>query len=162
MAYNSYYPVTYQPNFYAGGNPYYAQSYQQTQAQNGQQIQQTGFVSVQSEAEARSYPVALGNSITFKDENAPYCYVKTMGFSQLDRPTFEKYRLVKEDSALAEQNGAETALAKDDKDIGYALKTDLSAIWGEIDTLKEKIADMSEKKVVKAKKHIERDDDDVE
>lgn len=158
MAYNSYYPVTYQPNFYAGGNPYYAQNYQQNQ--NSQQIQQTGFVSVQSEAEARSYPVALGNSITFNDENAPYCYVKTMGFSQLDRPTFEKYRLVKEDSALTAQNGSETADAKDDKDTGYALKTDLSAIWGEIDTLKEKIADMGEKKIVKVRKRIESDDDD--
>ena len=48
--------------------------------------------------EARSYPVAYGNSVTFKDETAPYIYVKTMGFSQLDTPVFDKYRLVKEQS----------------------------------------------------------------
>lgn len=85
MAY-SYYP--YQPN-------YFAPQYQQPQ--QTQQTAQSGFVRVQSENEARMYPVAPGNSITFIDENGPYCYVKTMDISQLDRPKFEKYRLVKED-----------------------------------------------------------------
>jgi hypothetical protein len=61
------------------------------------QIQNGGFVSVRSIAEAQNYPVAPGNSVTFKDENAPYVYTKTMGFSQLDRPTFEVFRLVKEE-----------------------------------------------------------------
>lgn len=83
MAY-SYYP--YQPN-------YFAPQYQQPQ----QQTNQNGFVRVQSENEARMYPVAPGNSVTFIDETGPYCYVKTMDISQLDRPKFEKYRLVKED-----------------------------------------------------------------
>ena len=49
---------------------------------------QSGFVSVQSEQEARMYPVALDNSITFMDECAPYMYVKTMGRSRFDPPTF--------------------------------------------------------------------------
>lgn len=82
--------------------PQYQQQYipqpQQTipaQVQNPP-IQNGGFISVRNEAEARNYPIAPGNSITFKDENAPYVYVKTMGFSQLDRPNFEKFRLVKE------------------------------------------------------------------
>lgn len=84
MAY-SYYP--YQPNYFAA--PY--------QQQQPQQTNQSGFVRVQNENEARMYPVAPGNSITFIDENGPYCYVKTMDISQLDRPKFEKYRLVKEE-----------------------------------------------------------------
>jgi hypothetical protein len=62
-----------------------------------QQTQQTGLISVRSELEARNYPIAPGNSVTFKDETAPYVYTKTMGFSQLDMPVFEKYRLVKEE-----------------------------------------------------------------
>lgn len=70
---------------------------QQMQQQNAPQIQNGGFVSVRNEDEARGYPVAIGNSVTFKDETAPYVYTKTMGFSQLDRPIFEKYRLVKEE-----------------------------------------------------------------
>lgn len=87
------------------GNNYYRQpqymgyqpQQQQPQPQPTLQIQNGGFVPVQNEMEARNYLVAYGNSITFKDENAPYVYVKTMGFSQLDRPIFEKYRLVKEE-----------------------------------------------------------------
>ena len=90
MAYNSYFPVTYQPNYYGQPNPYYQQMQQNAmmqqnqQMQNAQQqsqqmqqpaIQQSGFVLVPSEQEARNYPVAPGNSITFKDENAPYCYL---------------------------------------------------------------------------------------
>ena len=63
------------------------------------QSQPNGFVSVRSEAEARAYPVAYGNSVTMKDETAPYIYTKSMGFSQLDRPIFDKYKLVKEEVA---------------------------------------------------------------
>ena len=77
---------------------YYPQ-YQQVypQAQPVQQIQNGGLVSVRNEMEARNYPIAPGNSVTFKDETAPYVYTKTMGFSQLDRPIFDKYRLIKEE-----------------------------------------------------------------
>lgn len=57
------------------------------------QIYQSGFISVMNEQEARNYPLAPGNSITFKDESGPYVYVKTMGFSQFDSPTFKKYKL---------------------------------------------------------------------
>lgn len=60
------------------------------------------FIRVKSEAEAWNYPVSPGNSLTFKDDNAPYIYIKTMGFSQLDRPIFEKWRLTKEDAPINE------------------------------------------------------------
>jgi hypothetical protein len=88
MAYNNYFPPAYQPNYYGNPNPYYQQmqqqammqqqAQQQAQQQQSQQmqqptIQQSGFVLVQSEQEARAYPVAPGNSITFKDETAPFC-----------------------------------------------------------------------------------------
>lgn len=79
---------------------YFQQYYPQNQM--AQQMQ-TSFVNVRSEAEARNYPVAYGNSITFKDETQPYVYTKTMGFSQLDRPVFEKYRLVKEEAQESPQ-----------------------------------------------------------
>ena len=76
--------------------PYY---FPQNQLQNQipNQIQNGGLVSVRNITEARNYPVAAGNSVTFKDENAPYVYTKTMGFSPLDRPIFEVFLLVKED-----------------------------------------------------------------
>ena len=129
MAYGNYFPVTYQPNYYGQPNPYYQQMQNQAMMQQNQQmqptqmsganqqmqqptIQQSGLVLIPSEQDARNYPVAPGNSITFKDENAPYCYVKTMGFNQLDRPTFERYRLVKEDSPVTAHNSPQIAQRK--------------------------------------------------
>lgn len=176
MAYGNYFPVTYQPNYYGQPNPYYQQMQnqammQQAQAQQTQQqsqqmqqpaIQQSGFVLVPSEQEARNYPVAPGNSVTFKDENAPYCYVKTMGFNQLDRPTFERYRLVKEDSVVTAQNAPTSAdSAEGSKDTAYALKSDLGAIWNEIDAIKGKLKAQEEEKPAKKKLiEVEAEEDD--
>ena len=143
MPYNtSYFPVNYQPIY-----PQYQPQVQQQQVQP--QVQQNGFVRVQSENEARMYPVAPGNSITFIDENAPYCYTKTMDFSQLDRPKFEKYRLVKEEDAIT---GAQTApVGKVGTDIEYALKSDVDALRSDLDAIKAKMTQ---------KKSKRRDDED--
>ena len=62
-----------------------------------QQIQNGGFISVRSAQDAMNYPVAPGNSVTFKDESGPYVYVKTMGFNQMEAPSFKRYRLGEED-----------------------------------------------------------------
>lgn len=120
-----YYPQYYQPNYQIPQNiqPSAPPQIQQPQIQNG------GFVSVRSENEARNYPVAIGNSVTFKDETEPYVYTKTMGFSQLDRPIFEKYKLVKED---AEEEIPE----KKEKEID-SIKSDILKLWGEVNELKE-------------------------
>ena len=177
MAYPYYQQMNYQPNYYNQPNPYYQQmqnqmiqqqaqqAQQQAQSQQMQQptIQQSGFVLVPSEQEARNYPVAPGNSITFKDENAPYCYVKTMSFNQLDRPTFERYRLVKEDSPSEARESPsaheQTAAAKNTT---YATKDDLGAIWDELDALKEKLKEQIEKKPIKARKVTEQEAADDE
>lgn len=100
------------------------------------QIQNGGFVSVRSEMEARNYPVAYGNSITFKDETAPYVYTKTMGFSQLDRPVFEKFKLVREDAQepISEQKTAEV-----DNSAINGLKDEIGQIWKEIEALKKEV-----------------------
>lgn len=170
MAYN-YFPATYQPNFYSN-NPYWQNQQMQMQMPTqqpaqmpgaGQQaqaqqpaIQQSGFVLVQSEQEARAYPVAPGNSITFKDESGPFCYVKTMSFNQLDRPVFERYRLVKED-APSETREAPTMHEQlaPTKNTTYATKDDLAELWDELDALKEKLKAQAEKKTVKARKVTE-------
>ena len=170
MAYG-YFPATYQPNYYGNPNPYYQQMQnqmmqqnqqmqqsQQAQSQQMQQptIQQSGFVLVQSEQEARAYPVAPGNSITFKDESGPFCYVKTMSFNQLDRPTFERYRLVKEDAPSDVRESPTThEQPAPTKNANYATKDDLVKIWDELDALKEKLKAQTEKKTVKARKATE-------
>lgn len=82
--------------------PYYGQNYMgayqnlQGGYQTPQNSYQTSFVHVQSENEARAYPVAPNNSVTFIDENKPYLYTKTADASQLGGSRFEKYRLEKE------------------------------------------------------------------
>lgn len=115
-------------------NPYYYQNIPQYQPQQQmaqqpmQQIQNGGFVSVRNEIEAMNYPVAHGMSVTFKDETAPYIYTKTMGFSQMDRPTFEKYKLVKE---------AVDDPQEEPRNVLEDVKSEISALWGEINALKE-------------------------
>lgn len=111
MAYNNYYPQYYQPQY--------------PQPQTNNQIQNGGFVSVRSEEEARNYPVAIGNSVTFHDETSARVYTKTMGCSQFDRPVFKKYKLVEED--VEEEQGELDSV-----------KTDIKKIWSEINALKRK------------------------
>ena len=120
-------------NFYNPYQQYYSQtpiqpSLQQTQSALPQTVLNSGFVSVRSEMEARNYPVAPGNSITFKDETAPYVYTKTMGFSQLDRPNFEKYKLVKEDITEEE--------VKENPNLIDELKNRMNELNDEIDELR--------------------------
>ena len=130
MAYNNYfggYPASYQQ--------YQAPNYQIATQPQPMQIQNGGFVSVRSVQEAFNYPVALGNSVTFKDETAPYIYVKTRGFSQLEEPVFEQFQLVKVDNT---QKAAEQTQSTNTE---YALKSDLSALQDEIDLLKRKVSE---------------------
>ena len=138
-AYNPY--QQYQPNFQQQMQN--QSNYQQSQQPIQQQIQNGGFVSVHNENEARNYPIAPGNSVTFKDENAPYVYTKTQGFSQLDRPVFEKYRLVKEEEyqpqQVAQNAPASAEKAEQASNIDYALKSDLKALWDEIEALKKQM-----------------------
>jgi hypothetical protein len=108
------------------------------QLQSGQ-TQNSGFVSVRSETEARNYPVAYGNSVTFKDETAPYVYTKTMGFSQLDRPIFDKYRLVKEEPQNSTPDAPNpSSNVKNDNVAIKKLEGEIAAIWREIEALKKK------------------------
>lgn len=145
------------PNYF-NGNPYqmqYQQPVMPMQAQPQPQIQNGGFVSVRNETEARNYPVALGNSVTFKDETSPYIYTKTMGFSQLDVPKFDKYKLVKE--TPAEPSNLTQGEIYDDKPIFDSLdgiKAEIGQIWSEIEALKKKPVSKTKKKEV--------EDDDTE
>lgn len=145
MAFN-YYPNNYNP--YINAYQPYQQNVQQMQPQaqtvQQPQIQNGGFISVRSAQEAFNYPVALGNSVTFKDETAPFIYVKTRGFSQLEEPVFEQFQLVKVEN---QQKSAETVPITNEVeqkfDINnYALKSDLEALQAEINFLKKKVSDL--------------------
>ena len=150
------------PYYYPGAiNPYqvypqpqqmYAQQaqqmQQQAQPQQQAQIQNGGFISVRSRAEAQNYPVAPGNSVTFKDETAPFVYVKTMGFSQLDRPIFESYRLVKEEAPQTPaETGRNAAHEENNIDLSiYMTKAEFEPILARIDALEAEKAKKPKKK----------------
>lgn len=107
--------------------PYYGQNYYPQQ-------QQSSFVHVQSENEARSYPVAPNNSVTFIDENRPYLYTKTADASQLGGCRFEKYRLEKE--ATEGSNGfSEKQYSYSD----FATKQQIEALEKKINALEAKL-----------------------
>lgn len=160
MAFNNPYPQFY-PQFY--------QQFPQQQAQQPiQQLQQpittpmqqspqsisSGLVSIPSEADARNYPVGYGQSVSFRDENAPYLYTKTMGFSQLEPPKFEKYKLIKEN---ADSPDKPLENNQTEKLPSYAEKSDIEDVRAEIRGLKDEIAKLKEKK---KKKEVIVDDDD--
>lgn len=93
-----------------------------------QQIQDGGFVRVRNIDEARNWAVAPGNSVTFKVENSPYICTKTMGFSQLEQPKFELFRLVKEDEPEKKEPVSE-----------YASRSELEKVQSEIEDIRNKI-----------------------
>jgi len=107
------------------------------QNQNTQQMRNGGFVSVPNEGMVNSYPVAPGNCVTFKIEGQPIVMEKSMGFSQLESPKIERYRLVKEDTPEA-SNSPQTGTLED-KAVNTTidnLKSEIEAIWKEIDGIK--------------------------
>lgn len=90
-----------------------------------QTIQDGGFVTIPSADMVYNYPVAMGKCVTFKVEGKPIIIEKSMGFSQLDSPKIERYRLVKEE---AEEIVEETS----DLD---KIKSDIKEIWGKLDEI---------------------------
>lgn len=155
MAYPNYYPQFYQPMYPPIYQPQIpTMNQQQVQPQTTQktdavqpQITNGGFVLAPSEDVARAYPIAPGNCVTFKIEGKPIVIEKSMGFSQLEAPKVEKYRLVKEEDTPQTSIQAHTDMEKDkvDNSLFDELKADMGllreevdSMWKEIETLKKK------------------------
>lgn len=96
--------------------------------QPAQTIQDGGFVTIPNADMVYSYPVAMGKCVTFKVEGKPIIIEKSMGFSQLDSPKIERYRLVKEESEDVEISGDK--MSELDK-----VKSDIKEIWGKLDEI---------------------------
>lgn len=131
-------------------NPYMPiyQQYQQM-LQQPQMSNAGNFVSVPNETAARNYPIAPGNSVTFIDENNPYCYTKTMGLNQLDRPVFKRYRLVEEQdtpqnvqitSQTSEQAQGKQVIPDEIKGDINALRTLYEQLRADVDDIKGGLA----------------------
>lgn len=118
--YNPYYPTqnnAFPTNLNVG-------STQPTQIQNG------GFVSLPSEEMVYSYPVAMGNCVTFKIEGKPIVMEKSMSFSQFEAPKIKRFRLVEEETASGNESYDTNGMTDIDK-----VKSDIKDIWDKIDEL---------------------------
>lgn len=131
------------------------------QIQTTPQIQNGGFVSVRSENEVFNYPVAPGNCVTFKIEGQPIVMEKSMGFSQLESPHVERYRLVKEEPVEKMSDVSQNKVL-DFNNINStldSLKGEIKDIWGEINALKENDVPIAPSKKSTSKKKEVIDDD---
>ena len=142
------------------------QQQQMVQQQQQYPVVQSGFVRVRNENEARMYPVQPGCSLTFVDESIPYCYTKTVNMGQLDRPIFEKYRLVKEEDAPApveapnkpvEMPTIDSSVFATKDDIA-AFKADMEAIKADIETFRSDMYGLAGKKKTTGKKEVTTDE----
>lgn len=168
MAYNNGFPMGYQPQQIMYPQQGYPQNYQQQQQMQPmqqqmpqmpqqpvqpvqqpqqQQIQNGGFMMVPSEEIVRTYPVAPGNCVTFKIEGQPIVMEKSMGFSQLEAPRIDKYRLVREEEVQPKkepepekEESSEPSTADIIRELKEHMNHDIDRIWDEIDELKSQIS----------------------
>lgn len=136
------------PYPYYQGYPNYNPIYMQQNTQPSNNIQNGGFVLVKSINEAMNYPVAPGHSVTFKNENQPYIYTKTLGFSQLDQPMFEVFKLVKEEGCVNEPVSEAPSIDYLPLEEAELMKVQLNELKAEIDFLKEYIESESKEEKV--------------
>lgn len=127
------------------------QTQNNTQAQS--QMISGGLISVPNEAEAFNYPVAHGNSVTFRNDNEPYVYIKSVGFSPLDRPIFEKYK--KEEAEVVDNKPA-----ANENPIFDELRAEIATLKTELDTLKTKLKTIPKTTTKKVLKEVIEDDDE--
>lgn len=147
MAYNNGFPMNYQQPMYQQPvyqQPMYQQSQQQQIVQQSQQqMQNGGFMLIPSEDMARTYPVAPGTCMTFKIEGKPIVMEKSMGFSQLEAPKIDRYRLVKEEDAIevvSEQSQKEEInYSQQISETREYFNNELEKLRGEIDVLRGQI-----------------------
>lgn len=150
---NPYFPQNYNP--YQQAMQQYQQAMAQNMPQNNVQAQNNGFFHVQNEAQAREYPVAPGNSMTFINDNEPYCYTKSAGLSQLEPPVFKRFRLVEEiDTPQSVQNAPKTPTESNSIDLsGYVSKAEFEPFCALVDEIKADIERL-QKKPIRSKKEV--------
>ena len=106
---------------------------QQGQAQQAEQLVNSGFIVVESEDVIFKYPVAPGNCVSFKIANKPVIIEKSMSHSQFDAPHYERFKLIKEDMP-------ENTPKEENKGVYEEIKEDITAIYEQLDRLKEGLA----------------------
>ena len=83
MAYNTYFPQSYYPNYY---NNQQMPPQQPQMASNAQQASGSGIIWVQGENAAKAYPVASGQSVLLMDSEDSVMYIKSTDQSGMPQP----------------------------------------------------------------------------
>ena len=132
MAFNNGYPVTY-PQLYQP----FAQSYTPVQApnQNLAPVQQNGIIWVQGEAGAKSYLVAPNSTVQLWDSESQTIYLKSADASGM--PTMKVLDYTIRDQA--KNPVSNPVFVRPEELSGYATKSEIAAITGEITALKQQI-----------------------
>ena len=107
-------------------------NYQSFYYQNQQP--QVSFMSIRGKDIAVNYPIAPNNTIIFRDELEPYIYVKSMGYSPLDKPVMDIYR--REEPISAQES---VSNVKADNSAIERIQDDIKAIIDDIEGIKRKI-----------------------
>lgn len=144
MAYNPYFPTTYQA-FYAQPQAIPQQQFQQPIFAGQQQVQ-TGIIWVASEKDAQSYPVAPNAAVTLWNQNEPVVYLKQADAS--GKPFLKTYDLVERiqtASPDASQNASKSVSYVTKDELQGVLAT-LSGMRGDIDTMRSDLYGLAGKK----------------
>lgn len=83
MAYGSYFPQSFYPQYYGGQQ---MPQNQPQMTQNTQQAQSNGIIWVLGEAAAKSYPVASGQTVVLMDREEPVMYMKSADMTGMPQP----------------------------------------------------------------------------
>lgn len=117
MAYNSYYPATYQPSYFS---PMYSQ-----------QTQNSGIIWVQGEAGAKSYLVAPNTTVQLWDSEKQVIYLKSADASGMPSMKVLDYKVREQPTgAQVQQTG---------KNTDYALKSELTQFKEQLDALRAEV-----------------------
>jgi hypothetical protein len=164
-SYGGYYPQPQMPM-----NQMQSPQIQTPQLQQPQQSQDSSFtvMRVPTVKDAREYPIAPGNGLTFFIENEPYICCKTLGNSGMEQPRFKKWRLTEESddgSEVAEKKVdpiAYVAKEEHEKELGV-LKDHIDQLEkavSEIRTLKDRLKKMEDAAKARKRKLAEIEDDE--
>ena len=151
------YQQMYNPNYYPSQPNAYPQQVNAVNPQpNGQpQIQNGGFMTVPNEDVVKTYPVAPGNCVTFKIEGQPIVMEKSMGFSQLESPKIDRYRLERDDTFSQTEA---TQIGNEHPQLGKLstrdLECEIDKLWCEIQALKA----TKNRPTGKSKREVSEDD----
>lgn len=138
MAYNPYYPVTYQPY-----NGYYPQSYQaMAQPQIMQQPNQvtqnqatSGIIWVSGLAEAQAFPVVANSAVALWEQSGKTIFLKSA--DSTGKPSIKVYDLVERTDSLSPASGTQEG-----KTVNYAVKDDVVALAGAVKSIMNDIEQM--------------------